>query len=107
MKYCVVLLLCFPTGVLAISWRVFSVMENLTRWWHQLWSTAQRLMKVSVRTTLSMSAIAFSWGVSTPFNNINLAAQCAPRVTVLECLDICKHVDEEEQTTDVLGGPLC
>jgi len=64
-------------------------------------------MKVSVRTTLSMSAIAFSWHVSIPFNNINLAAQCAPGVTVLECLDVCKHVNEEEQTKDVLGGPPC
>ena len=64
-------------------------------------------MKVSVRTALSMSAIAFSWDGSIPFNSINLAAQCAPRVTVLECLDICKHVDEEEQKKDVLRGSLC
>lgn len=83
------------------------MMENLMRWWHQLWSTARRLMKVSVRTTLSMSPIAFSWDVSIAFNSINPAAQCAPRVTVLECLDICKHVDEEEQKKDVFGGPLC
>lgn len=104
MKYCVALFLLVPTGVLAISWRVFSVMEILMRWWHQLWSTVQRLMKVSVRTTLP---VAFSWVVSIHFNSTNLAAQCAQRLTVLECLGIYKHVAGEKQTKGVLGGPLC
>lgn len=81
-------------------------MESLTRWWRPLWSTARRLMKVSVRTALCASTCVFL-GCFHAFPSINLAAHSAPRVTVLECLDICKHVDEEKQAKDVLGGPLC
>lgn len=47
------------TGAWAISWRVFCVMESLTRWWRPLWSTAQGLMRVSVGTTLCVSPGVF------------------------------------------------